>query len=145
MENFKWCTVYLKKKSKSWVAQGKLNSEHYNELLKFRSKNIQVSGFYYSRSARCSPLWLRSLHGYHLIVDIQKYLWSLLSWYKDQSKHLDLNNEILHGSFDLEGIIGLACLEKHIKVFLNQIVIDLMHQHHVVWKYRIYMWSRFIC
>jgi hypothetical protein len=60
--------------------------------------------------------------------------------YKGHFKHLDLNNEIIHGSFNLEGIVGLAYLEKHTKVFLHQIVINLMHHHHVAWKYKIYMW-----
>jgi hypothetical protein len=87
-----------------------------------------------------AQLRLWSLHDHHLIVDIENHSQSLLSRYKGQFKYLDLNKEILHGYFDLEGIIGITYLEKHIKVFLHQNVINLMDQHHIAWKYKIYMW-----
>jgi hypothetical protein len=44
---------------------------------------------------------------------------------------------VLSTKIDLEGILGLAWWEKHIKLFLPQIFVDFMHQHHVAWKYKI--------
>jgi GH35 family endo-1,4-beta-xylanase len=102
VKNFNW-GVFENELKWYWTEaeQGKLNYKDSDELLKFCQKhNIQVRGhcLFWEVEDSVQP-WLRSLHGHHLMAAIQGRLQSLLSRYKGQFKHHDVNNEMLHGSF----------------------------------------------
>ena len=102
MKNFNW-GVFENELKWYWTEaeQGKINYKDSDELLKFCQKhNIQVRGhcLFWEVEDSVQP-WLRSLHGHHLMAAVQNRLQSLLSRYKGQFKHHDVNNEMLHGSF----------------------------------------------
>ncbi|XP_044964455.1 endo-1,4-beta-xylanase 1-like isoform X2 [Hordeum vulgare subsp. vulgare] len=102
VKNFNWA-VFENELKWYWTEaeQGKINYKDSDELLKFCQKhNKQVRGhcLFWEVEDSVQP-WLRSLHGHHLMAAVQGRLQSLLSRYKGQFKHHDVNNEMLHGSF----------------------------------------------
>ncbi|KAK1323789.1 hypothetical protein QJS10_CPA02g00032 [Acorus calamus] len=102
VKNFNWA-VFGNELKWYWTEsqQGKFNYTDADDLLDLCKKNgIEARGhciFWEVQSTVQS--WIQSLDKNGLMTAVQNRLTGLLSRYKDQFKHYDVNNEMLHGSF----------------------------------------------
>ncbi|KAI4388645.1 hypothetical protein MLD38_000956, partial [Melastoma candidum] len=102
LKNFNW-SVFCNELKWYWTEpqQGNLNYRDADEMLDFcQSHNIPVRGhciFWEVEDA--VQWWVRSLSTNDLMAAVQNRLTSLLSRYKGNFRHYDVNNEMLHGSF----------------------------------------------
>ncbi|CAL9778504.1 unnamed protein product [Musa acuminata subsp. burmannicoides] len=102
VKNFNWA-VFGNELKWYWTEpqQGTLNYADADELLDLCKKNgMEARGhciFWEVENAVQS--WVRSLNTNDLTTAVQNRLNGLLTRYKDQFSHYDVNNEMLHGSF----------------------------------------------
>ncbi|KAF9603527.1 hypothetical protein IFM89_037008 [Coptis chinensis] len=102
VKNFNW-SVFGNELKWYWTEsqQGNLNYKDADELLDLCKKyNIDVRGhcIFWEVENTVQP-WVRSLNKNDLMTAVQNRLTGLLTRYKGNFKHYDVNNEMLHGSF----------------------------------------------
>ncbi|OVA14560.1 Glycoside hydrolase [Macleaya cordata] len=102
VKNFNWA-VFGNELKWYWTEpqQGNLNYKDADELLDLCKKNnIDVRGhcIFWEVQATVQS-WVQSLNNNDLMTAVQNRLTGLLTRYKGQFKHYDVNNEMLHGSF----------------------------------------------
>ncbi|RZS27879.1 hypothetical protein BHM03_00061411 [Ensete ventricosum] len=102
VKNFNWA-VFGNELKWYWTEpqKGSLNYADADELLELCRKNgMEARGhciFWEVESAVQN--WVRSLNKEDLSMAVQNRINGLLTRYKDQFRHYDVNNEMLHGSF----------------------------------------------
>ncbi|WOK91649.1 hypothetical protein Cni_G00340 [Canna indica] len=102
VKNFNWA-VFGNELKWYWTEpqQGKLNYTDADELLALCKKNdIEVRGHcIFWEVENTVQSWVKSLNKNDLSTAVDNRINGLLTRYKDQFRHYDVNNEMLHGSF----------------------------------------------
>lgn len=108
VKNFNWA-VFGNELKWYWTEpqQGKFNYKDADELLDLcKAHNMEVRGhcIFWEVEYTVQP-WVRALNKTDLMTAVQNRLTGLLTRYKGQLRHYDVNNEMLHGSF-YQGRLG---------------------------------------
>ncbi|KAL2894892.1 Anti-sigma-I factor RsgI6 [Bienertia sinuspersici] len=102
LENFNWA-VFGNELKWYWTEgqKGNFNYKDADEMLDLCQKNnIQVRGHcIFWEVEHTVQSWIKSLGTNDLLTAVQNRLTSLLSRYRGNFRHYDVNNEMLHGSF----------------------------------------------
>ncbi|CAN1847718.1 Endo-1,4-beta-xylanase 1 [Linum perenne] len=102
VNNFNWA-VFGNELKWYWTEsqQGSLNYKDADDMVALcNSNNIAMRGhcIFWDVDGTVQP-WIKSLNKQDLMKAVQTRLTDLLTRYKGQFKHYDVNNEMLHGSF----------------------------------------------